>query len=34
VCEPKNGVDWQRDEADSGNGLMDFAQKHLERNNK
>ena len=34
VCEPKNGVDWQRDRADSGNGLMGFPQKHLERNNK
>jgi len=34
VCEPKNGVDWQGDRADCGNGLMDFAQKHLERNNK
>ena len=34
VCEPKNGVDWQRDEADSGNGLMDFAQKHIERKKK
>jgi len=34
VCEPKNGVDWQRDRADSGNGLMDFAQKHIERKKK
>ena len=34
VCEPKNGVNWQRDGADSGQGLMDFAQKHIERKKK
>jgi RNA polymerase sigma-70 factor (ECF subfamily) len=34
VCEPKNGVDWQRGRDDSGNGLMDFAQKHIERKKK
>jgi RNA polymerase sigma-70 factor, ECF subfamily len=34
VCEPKNGVNWQRDGADSEHGLMDFAQKHVERKKK
>ncbi len=34
VCEPKNGVDWQRYEADSRNDLMNFAQKHIERKKK
>ena len=34
VCEPKNGVNWQIDGADSGHGLMDFAQKHIERKEK
>jgi hypothetical protein len=34
VCEPKNGVDWQRDGTDSGHDLMDFAQKHMERKTK
>ena len=34
VCEPKDGVNWQRDGADSGNDLMDFAQKHIERKKK
>jgi RNA polymerase sigma-70 factor (ECF subfamily) len=34
VCEPKNGVNWQKDGADGVNGLMDFTQKHLERKKK
>jgi len=34
VCEPKNGVNWQIDGADSGHGLMDFAQKHIKRKEK
>ncbi len=34
VCEPKDGVDWQGDRADSGYDLMDFAQKHIERKRK
>ena len=34
VCEPKNGVDWQRNGVDSGHGSMDFAQKHIERKKK
>jgi RNA polymerase sigma-70 factor (ECF subfamily) len=34
VCEPKNGVNWQRDGADSGHDLMSFAQKHIERKKK
>ena len=34
VCEPKNGVDWQRDGANNGHGLMDFAKKHIERKKK
>jgi RNA polymerase sigma-70 factor (ECF subfamily) len=34
VCEPKNGVDWQRDGADSGHDLMDFAQNHTEQKTK
>ena len=31
VCEPKDGVDWQRDGDDRGYGLMDFERKHIER---
>ena len=34
VCEPKDGVGWQRDGADSGNGLMDFARKQMKRKKK
>jgi len=34
VCEPRNGVNWQRDRADSEHGLMDFTKKHIERKNK
>lgn len=34
VCEPKNGVNWQGDGADSGCDLMDFAQKQIERKKK
>jgi RNA polymerase sigma-70 factor (ECF subfamily) len=34
VCEPKSGVNWQRDGADSGHDLMNFAQKHIERKKK
>jgi RNA polymerase sigma-70 factor, ECF subfamily len=34
VCEPKDGVDWQRDGDDSGYGLMDFERKPIERKKK
>ena len=34
VCEPKNGVKWQGNGANNGHGLMDFAQKHIERKKK
>jgi RNA polymerase sigma-70 factor (ECF subfamily) len=34
VCEPKNGVNWQRNGADSGYDLMNFAQKHIKRKKK
>ena len=34
VCEPRNGVNWRRDRANSGHGLMDFDKKHIERKNK
>ncbi|MDH4204261.1 MAG: RNA polymerase sigma factor [Desulfobacteraceae bacterium] len=34
VCEPRNGVNWRKDRADSEHGLMDFAKKHIERKNK
>ena len=34
VCEPKNGVNWQRDGAGSGHDLTDFVQKHIERKKK
>jgi len=34
VCEPKNGVDWQRNGADSGHDLVNFARKHIERKKK
>ena len=34
VCEPKDGVNWQKDGVDSGHDLMDFAQKHIERKKK
>jgi len=34
VCDPKNGVNWQIDETNSGHGLMDFTQKHIERKKK
>ena len=34
VCDPKNGVDWQRDGADSGYDLMNFAKKQIERKKK
>jgi RNA polymerase sigma-70 factor (ECF subfamily) len=34
VCEPKNGVNWQGNGTDNGHGLMDFAQKHIERKKK
>jgi len=30
VCEPKNGVNWQKYGTESGHDLMDFAQKHIE----
>ena len=29
VCEPKDGVDWQKDGFDSGKDLMNFAQRHV-----
>jgi RNA polymerase sigma-70 factor (ECF subfamily) len=34
VCEPKQGVNWQGDGADSGCDLMDFAQKQIGRKKK
>jgi RNA polymerase sigma-70 factor (ECF subfamily) len=34
VCEPKQGVNWQGDGADSGCDLMDFAQKQIEGKKK
>jgi RNA polymerase sigma-70 factor (ECF subfamily) len=34
VCEPKNGVNWQGEGADSEKDLMDFAQKYIERKKK
>jgi RNA polymerase sigma-70 factor (ECF subfamily) len=34
VCEPKNGVNWQGEGADSEKDLMDFAKKHIERKKK
>jgi RNA polymerase sigma-70 factor (ECF subfamily) len=34
VCEPKNGVNWQGDGIGSGNGLMDFGKKQIERKKK
>jgi RNA polymerase sigma-70 factor, ECF subfamily len=34
VCEPKNGVNWKGNGPDNGHGLMDFAQRHIERKKK
>ena len=34
VCDPKSGVEWQRDGANNGQGLMDFAQTQIKLNKK
>ena len=34
VCEPKNGVNWKGEGADSEKDLMDFGKKHVERKKK
>jgi RNA polymerase sigma-70 factor (ECF subfamily) len=34
VCDPKKGVNWQKEGAESGHDLMDFAQKNIQRKKK
>ena len=34
VCEPRNGVNWQKDGADSDHDLMNFGPKNIKRKEK